>query len=128
MNTFDIMYKLFSTSNNSKLDIESKLELFYQDFTIVPLMVYENYLRISPTASNFKIKPGQKNNSKNIMMRPHLQALSNAVNSLSISDIMDNAIHKDQEWSLLPVYGIFSSVIPTYEVAKFPKGQILFTR
>lgn len=82
---FDLAAGLFHKDN-----IDSKLDMFFDEYDMLPLFVHENY-----------IKSGIANIQK-------------AADSISYSDVIDGRIHgTDQDWSLLKYFGFFSCVYPT---------------
>jgi replication factor C subunit 1 len=57
-----------------------------------------------------------------------LEAYSNAADSLAESDIVDKKIHgSNQEWSLAPLHGIFSCVLPAHYASGALGGRIEFS-
>jgi replication factor C subunit 1 len=96
---WDVIRKVFSSHEHSGMSVNDKASLFFQDYSMGPLFVQENYLRSIPTAATGK---------------PHklLSLVKDAAASLALGDIVDNAIRRNNAWSLLPVQAIFSSVLP----------------
>ncbi len=45
---FDVIRKLYSEADGSGLSIGDKIDLYFQDYDIVPLMMEENYLNVVP--------------------------------------------------------------------------------
>jgi hypothetical protein len=64
------------------------LDLFFIDYDMTPLLVYENYLSC----------------------KPNLESLVKASDHISISDILEKRIRSKNEWSLLQNRGIHSCV------------------
>lgn len=60
------------------------------------LFVQENYLTVTPKAPKSK----------------HMQLFAEAADSLSRGDMIEKRIRTDSAWTLLPVQGMFCSVIP----------------
>ncbi|EJW02070.1 hypothetical protein EDEG_03494 [Edhazardia aedis USNM 41457] len=76
-NVFEVVRELFTSGK-----ISEKIDLYFEDYNFVPLMVYENYVH---------------GDAKNIKL------FHSAIESMSLSDIVDKRIHgTTQEWSLLP--------------------------
>lgn len=44
----------------------------------------------------------------------HMELLSSAADSISDSDIFENVIRSEQQWSLMPLHGILSTVRPAF--------------
>jgi len=71
------------------------LGLFFVDFDLVPMLVQENYLAA-------------------VGEQTSVEDLSTVCDSIALGDVINRQIHQDNEWSLLPLYGLFSSVLPGY--------------
>ena len=76
--------------------------------------VQENYLHCRPRRA------------RNVSRNPEVERLvemdliSQAADSFSEADLFDVAIHRDQDWSLAPVHGVFSVIRP----AEFMTGNL----
>ncbi|CAG8476550.1 8579_t:CDS:10 [Dentiscutata erythropus] len=118
LDPFDIITRLFGTSiwNNRAGNLNDKLELYFHESDIVPLMIQENYLKIKPHILSNTIERDDVN-PKELEKFSILDAISKAAASISDGDICDSMIHGSQpQWTLMPVHGMFSCVIPTYHV------------
>lgn len=90
--TFEIASELFQRKS-----IVDKIDLYFEDNSLMPLFVQENYLKC-----NF-------NNNKELLI---------SAESISQSDIYDARIHgTEQEWSLMPYHAFFSCVLPVFNRA-----------
>lgn len=99
---FDIVPRLLGVGNQS---LNEKLELFFNDIDFTPLMIQENYIgtRIS------------KSDGTNLS---NLELLMKLSDSISESDLVNQKIRSaEQQWSLLPFYGVMSSVLPSSYVS-----------
>ncbi|CAG7677717.1 unnamed protein product [Allacma fusca] len=96
---WDVARKVFSSHDHVGMTINDKASLFFQDYSIGPLFVQENYLRSVPNAAN--------GNPQKM-----LDLAKAAAETLAIGDCVDNVVRKNNAWSLLPVQAIFSSVLP----------------
>lgn len=86
-NTFEIASEIFQ-----RRSVAEKMDLYFEDYSLVPLFVQENYLKC--TFKNFK----------DVII---------SADSISMSDIIDARIHgTEQEWSLMPYHAFFSCVNP----------------
>jgi replication factor C subunit 1 len=88
------------------------LGLFFVDFDLVPLLVHENCL----SAVGEHTSP---------------EDLSKVCDSIAMGDVISRKIHQDNEWSLLPLYGLFSSILPGYFCSSgvaFPRFSEWFGR
>lgn len=116
---FDITHKLFSGHIYTDIGSQSfplykKVELYFDDFDFVPLMIQENYLNTNPS----NLKPGKS----------HLEVAAEAANDISLSDIVEKKIRSSEQlWSLLPLHAIMSSIKPAALVAGSLAGRINFT-
>ncbi|KAM0756309.1 DNA replication factor C, large subunit [Meredithblackwellia eburnea MCA 4105] len=96
-----------SFSAVSSMTLDDKINLYYQDFSMMPLFVQDNYLhnRFS-RASNLQGKDKELKN---------LELISKAAEAISDGDLVDAMIHGTQsQWSLMPVHGMFSCVRPAF--------------
>lgn len=82
---FEAVQKLLSNKN---LPINESSELYFSD-DLVPLMVAENY------NSGLSLK----------------EAVS-ASESISLGDLVEKSIRQGQNWSLMPLHAVFSTVVP----------------
>ncbi|KAJ3444631.1 replication factor c subunit [Anaeramoeba flamelloides] len=96
---FDLSRKFFSFRKENS-NIGMRFQTFFQDYQILPLFVFENYLNAKPM--NFEIT------DKNYDMQNH----RNAISSISDSDIITPHIMKHRAWHLLSSFGYLSSIYP----------------
>ncbi|CED83681.1 dna replication factor large subunit [Phaffia rhodozyma] len=110
MTPFTICDKLFSPymfSHTNKQSLGEKMELYFHDFSFVPLFVQDNYSK-----QNFARLNGLSGPERTLKQ---LTLLDQAADSISQGDLMDRMIHSsDQQWSLLPNHAIMSTVRPAY--------------
>ncbi|VDP85746.1 unnamed protein product [Echinostoma caproni] len=105
LGAFDVIRKVFSPDvigqHGRAATVNECLDLFFQDYSIVPLFVQENYLNVKP-------KSAQGNPNRN------LRLLAEASKNIALGDVVSNAIRSagTGSWSLLPTQGILSTVIP----------------
>ncbi|ODV95932.1 hypothetical protein PACTADRAFT_75131 [Pachysolen tannophilus NRRL Y-2460] len=105
---FEITSRLLG---NSHLSMNEKSDLFFNDIDFTPLFVHENYINTSRSTDS---------------QISHLEALSKAADCISESDLVNQKIRFSQEWSLLPFFGILSSVLPSSYVTGL-NARINFT-
>ncbi|KAK9351273.1 replication factor RFC1 C terminal domain-containing protein [Lipomyces doorenjongii] len=109
MKPFDIAAQLLGGSlfsANSRSTLNEKLELYFNDHDFTPLMIQENYLRTRPQLAR-SYTPGAEYNLKS------LELMDKAASSISDGDLCDRMIHgSQQQWSLMPLHGILSTVRP----------------
>ncbi|XP_013792261.1 replication factor C subunit 1-like, partial [Limulus polyphemus] len=96
---FEALRRIFSAEETKNMNIHDKSNLFFQDYSLVPLFVQENYLQVKPLGAKGDIKK-------------HLHLVSETANSLCDGDLIEKLIRREGNWSLLPVEAIFASVIP----------------
>lgn len=100
------------------MTVNQKIDAYFVDSSLVPLMVHENYQRSRP--SKFVPIPSKSNPN-------HLDLVAAAADSLSFSDKVDSLIRgSNQEWSLAPLHAFTSTVLPCYYVHGSLSGQIQF--
>lgn len=120
---FDVVGQLLGSSSygdNASKDINGKLSLFFTDPDIVPLMIQENYRSTSPSGAGMPKYAGLNYPS-------HLDLVAAASDAISESDLVNQAVHSgDQQWSLLPFYGIMSTIIPGSYICGRLTGRIFF--
>lgn len=105
---------------NSGKTLNDKMELYFNDHEFSYLMVQENYLKSMPKrASGYA---GREARLKT------LELMDNAASSISDGDLADTLIHGNQQhWSLMPVHGMLSTVIPASNIYGSLTSQITFT-
>ncbi|OON20510.1 replication factor RFC1 domain protein, partial [Opisthorchis viverrini] len=105
LGAFDVIRKVFQPDingpNGGPASINDSLDLFFQDYSLVPLFVQENYLNVRPRKTD--LSPNQL-----------LTLLAQASTDIAFGDIISSSIRNAGagSWSLLPVQGIFSVVRP----------------
>ncbi|XP_039765625.1 replication factor C subunit 1 isoform X2 [Pararge aegeria] len=116
MGPWEAIRRVFSAEEHQKMSIYDKSDLFFTDYSIMPLFVQENYLNVVPHG------PGKASFSK----LETLERLSRAADSISSGDLVDARIRRNQAWSLLPIQAMYSSVIPGQFMEGHIAGQIQF--
>ncbi|TPP59788.1 Replication factor C subunit 1 [Fasciola gigantica] len=105
LSAFEVIRKVFapdvSGQNGRQATLNECLDLFFQDYSIIPLFVQENYLNVRP-------KSAQGNPNRT------LQLLAEASKNIAMGDVVSKAIRSagTGSWSLLPTQGILSTVMP----------------
>lgn len=110
MGPWDVIRKVFSAEDHKTMSIHDKSDLFFHDYSLAPLFVQENYLKVTP-----KVPKAQ-----------HLDQIALAADSLSRGDLIDRRIRSSMAWSLLPMQAMFSSVLPGEYMEGNFTGQINF--
>ncbi|WVO18431.1 hypothetical protein L204_106148 [Cryptococcus depauperatus] len=119
MTPFTIIDKLtgpYAFSKNSKDTLSDRIELYFHDFSFVPLFMQEHFLKTNPASLNDL--DGPKKNLK------HLELISKAADSISDGDLIDRMIHgSEQHWSLLPLHAVASTVKPAMNIYGCMRSQ-----
>jgi len=120
---FDVVGRLLSSNlygAKPTYNINEKINLFFADPDMVPLMMHENYRSTQPTAV-FNYPPDKQNYAT-------LRQLEKASNVISESDLVNQAVRSgEQQWSLLPFYGIMSTILPGSYICGRVTSRIFFT-
>lgn len=107
LNAFESTKKVLTSS--SSMTIFDRFECFFADYNIMPLFIFENYIKNRPSARGDPLK-----------------AISRAADSLCLSDLAEKEIRSNQNWSLLNAQALLSTVIPSKLVASSTVGRIDF--
>lgn len=86
---FDACMKMFSLSN---INLIEKTNLYFHDYSLVPLLIQDNYLRVVPSIT-IERKP--------VGTQQRLEAISKAADSLAIGDICSKLNYTNGNQSLL---------------------------
>ncbi|KRX84953.1 Replication factor C subunit 1 [Trichinella sp. T6] len=112
-NIFESTRLLFKHSDGSqKSSFDDRMELFFSDYSAVPLFVQENYLNCVPKDALDQLQK--------------MELLSDAAELIALGDIVDRQIRTLSNWSLLTVQGMFSTALPCELLKGFIQGQIAF--
>ena len=95
---FDL-YKCTEKLLTEYKDIESCINIYDMEKTLIPLMIHENYYKYL-TKNRYNI-----------------------IDNLSKSDIIENYIKNEQNWDLINVQGILSCAYPSYLINKYGTQQ-----
>lgn len=109
----------------SGMTLNDKMDVYFHDFSMMPLFVQDNYLK-----ANYAKVSGLDGRKKQLK---DLELVAAAAESISDGDLVDHMVHGSvsfelpifspldailflsaQQWSLLPVHGIFSCITPGY--------------
>ncbi|KRY27200.1 Replication factor C subunit 1, partial [Trichinella spiralis] len=112
-NIFESTRLLFKHSDGSqKSSFDDRMELFFSDYSAVPLFVQENYLNCVPKDAVDQLQK--------------MELFSDAAELIALGDIVDRQIRTLSNWSLLTVQGMFSTALPCELLKGFIQGQIAF--
>ena len=110
---WDVVRKVFSSSEKKDMSLMDKSDLFFHDYSIGPLFVQENYLLAVPHQAD--------HDKKKTML-----CTSKAADSICMGDLVEKTIRSNNAWSLLPTQAMFSSVIPGEYMSGHVGGKIEF--
>ncbi|KMV66210.1 putative DNA replication factor C complex largesubunit [Encephalitozoon cuniculi EcunIII-L] len=87
-NVFDVAGEVFQ-----RRSISEKIDLYFEDYSLIPLFVSENILKTSFRSA---------------------RDLSECFDSISLGDVVEKLIRGvSQDWSLAPLHAVYSVVVPT---------------
>ena len=86
-------------------DINSCFELFDNNKTLLPTMIYKNYFKFI-----------------------HKKEYSKILEILSFGDVLENYVYNGQNWDLLEIHGLLSCVISSYYINKYSNGKKTISR
>ncbi|XP_046396184.1 replication factor C subunit 1 isoform X2 [Ischnura elegans] len=109
---WDVLRKVFSAEERRNTTINQQAELFFYDYNLGPLFVFENYPKVSPKSAR--------------NLKERLSLLAQTTESLAMGDIIQKVIRTNNAWKLLPSQAIFSSVVPGALMEGHMTGQIDF--
>ncbi|KAJ3054745.1 hypothetical protein HK097_000916, partial [Rhizophlyctis rosea] len=109
MSPFDVTGKLLSAGPFRNMSVNDKIELYFHDYSLIPLMVQENYIRVQPAIA----KDLGGGNQKRTEIET-LACLANAADAISQGDLVDSVLRRGQNWSLMPVHAAMSTVRPAF--------------
>lgn len=100
MGAFDAVRKLLSGNESSKMNLSEKSDMFFCDYSMMPLFVQENYALVDPGQSRGNLKKT-------------LSLLSKTADSICDGDLVEKLIRQNGHWSMLPMQAMMSCVIPS---------------
>ncbi|KAF7456821.1 ATPase, AAA family protein [Cryptosporidium felis] len=109
LDVFSAVKRLLNSNESSQLSIQDKLDIFFIDFDLMPLLLEENYIAaLSP-------KSGHGSSAQAIVSRPDaLESILGSANLFLESDIFNSKLRTDNEWSLLSEIAINCAVLPGF--------------
>ncbi|KAI7869664.1 replication factor RFC1 C terminal domain-containing protein [Spinellus fusiger] len=115
MSLFDIPPALFSGSNWRSTTLAEKADVYFHDYSLSPLMIFENYLKVKPE----QVSQRSTNSSIRNEECTQLELTAKAADAIADGDLVDAIIHGTmQNYSLMPYHSIASCVRP----ASFVRG------
>ncbi|XP_058825424.1 replication factor C subunit 1 [Topomyia yanbarensis] len=107
---WEVIRKVFSAEDHKNMSIHDKSDLFFHDYSLAPLFVQENYLKVTPKVPKTQV----------------MDQIALTADSLSRGDMVDRRIRSNMAWSLLPLQAMYTSVLPGEYMEGFFSGQINF--
>lgn len=104
MNPFEACKQIFQSDPAKPKTMIDKMDLFFTDYSLMPLLVQENYLSVKPA--------NLKGNTKQQKDKHHLELLDQAADSICMSDKVGKQIRTYNNWSLLTTQSVFATVVP----------------
>ncbi|KAI8915005.1 replication factor RFC1 C terminal domain-containing protein [Powellomyces hirtus] len=105
---FDATAKLFSPGSLN-MSLNERIEMYFHDYGLMPLMVQESYVKSKPAIATHL----HGNDSRRVALET-LACMANAADSISLGDLVDRIQRGTQNWSLMPVHAVLSTVRPCF--------------
>ena len=116
LSSFEVCKRFLIKSEMKKMSFNEKLDLFFVDFDLIPSLIQENFIScVSKSKSDFE----------------QVEVLLEASESISFGDLIENKIHSQNNWNLLPNKGIHGAIVPASLAANFipfPKFPEYFSK
>ncbi|KAJ1922247.1 DNA replication factor C complex subunit Rfc1 [Mycoemilia scoparia] len=106
---FDVIGKYLNMSNFNSQKFYEKVDLYFNDFSLMPLMMQ--------ASTNIHLIGN--------IPKDQLSYIK-AADDIASGDLIDKAIHRSQQWSLLPSHAVISCVGPAYHVRGRHNGMYTF--
>ena len=85
---FDVIQKLMNQHTFRAASLYDKIDCYFQDYSLIPLMVHENYMRMSPS-----IAKEMGRSLKQIELET-MALLGKAADMISMGDLVDNVLRR----------------------------------
>ncbi|KAI8618709.1 replication factor RFC1 C terminal domain-containing protein [Chytriomyces sp. MP71] len=105
---WDVTGQLLGRGSFRDTSFADKLELYFNDFSLIPLMIQENYIKMDPALAGENSRPPKEKEMET------LDCLSKAADSIAFGDIISSVQMKTQNWGLLPFHGVTSTLRPAF--------------
>ena len=108
-NPFELCRLAFSDELRQK-NLSEKMEIFFFDYQLMPLLIQENYLQSLPTLND------SNQQKRKITDLEHLTLIAKAAENMCIGDVCSQMIYgRNESWSLLP----YQVRVYTFDSKKF---------
>ncbi|KAJ2745904.1 DNA replication factor C complex subunit Rfc1 [Coemansia sp. BCRC 34301] len=109
---FDTIGKYLNKTENMRLSFSDKLDLYYSEPSLVPLFVQENYIDNRPAGCETPLETFDR--------------MSQAADLISEADVVDSKLRGSQQWGLMPLHAVLSSVGPAFHANGGHDGMYRF--
>ena len=108
---WDVVRDLFNVQAFRSMSFADKIDMYYNDYQLIPLMVHENYIRSNPAVIR------QGNVPPKLQDLEVLKAISRSADSIADSDLLDKSV---RTYAFLLVNVLTSSLVPTTGLCYLP--------
>lgn len=115
---------------HARMTLSERIDMYFVDSSLVPLMVQENYLRAKANTAREILG---RSRAMDLTSRTRTKSASfmdlaaAAADSISEADLVEGLIRgANQEWSLAPLHAVLSSVLPAYYCHGSMTGRVEF--
>lgn len=120
MSTFDVTSKLFSRDTFRNSNINDKIDLYFQDFSMIPLMVQQNYINMQPAFLAESGLTGKQYKAK------QAELFFQAADSISRANLVESLAQRESSWSMMPLHAVLSTVTPCFYTHGNMSGMFAF--
>ncbi len=107
-NVFTATERLLTASTWRSDSLTEKMQHYFDDSSMMPLMIQESYVRTNSRMAQLK---GGKDDKKKLE-HSSLLCIAAAADSISLGDTVDKQLRVGQNWSLMPIHNVMSTVRP----------------
>lgn len=101
-NPFDTAKRLLTQTEASNCNLNDRMDLYFIDYDLMPLYMEENYIAALLSQSR---------------QHKHPEAVvASVADCFAFADVMSVKMRKDGFWGLLGDIGLYSSVVPSWQV------------
>jgi len=110
---FDAVKKVFTACPEyDQMKFDQKMSLFFNDYQLMPLFAWENYIQCRPDDSTSDLQT--------------LKRASKSIDAICLADLFETQIRTSQSWHMLPFQAALSTVLPGYYMNGHFGGMIQF--
>lgn len=103
---WDVARNIFHYRLNAKLTLNNKIDKFFEHYELAGLFVHENYLNVQPHNFNESDDDDENEDYNSKVM----ELIAASADSISMGDLVENMIRQKNDWSMLPLQGVYSYV------------------